>query len=85
MNHGHENPEMEGRYKYEGVRTWFNNRFGEEKKVSDMSTVVMFQNQNRMHWVCYGIFLEKKFIQEFDSMGGGDVEALQDVYHCLAT
>jgi hypothetical protein len=36
-----------------------------------------------MHWVCYGIFLEKKFIQQFDSMGGGDVEALKNVYHWL--
>jgi hypothetical protein len=46
MNHGHENPEMEGCYEYEGVQTWFNKTFGEDKKVSDMSTLVMFQNQD---------------------------------------
>jgi Ulp1 family protease len=36
-----------------------------------------------MHWTCYGIFLEKKFIQEFDSMGGGDVQVLKSIYHWL--
>jgi Ulp1 family protease len=51
MNHGHSNPEMEGCYEYEGVQTWFNKTFGEGKKVSDMSTLVMFQNQNQVHWV----------------------------------
>jgi Ulp1 family protease len=74
---------MDGRYDYHGVRTWFEKTFGDGMKVSDMSTLVVFQNQNRMHWVCYGIFLKQKFIQGFDSMGGGDVEALKSIYHWL--
>jgi Ulp1 family protease len=83
MNIGHENPEREGRYEYKGVRTWFKKTFGEEKKVSDMSTLVILQNQERRHWVCYGIFLESKFIQVFDSLGGGDANALRGIYHWL--
>ena len=85
MNIGHEKPKREGCYEYEGVRNWFKKTFGEEKKVSDMSTLVMFQNQGRMHGVCYGIFLESKFIQLFDSMGGGphDAKALRSIYHLL--
>jgi hypothetical protein len=71
------------RYDYEGVQTWFKRAFGEEKKVSDMSILVIFQNQEQVHWVCYGIFLEKKCIQQFDSLGGSDVEALESLYHWL--
>ena len=46
MNNGNENPKREGCYEYEGVRNWFKKTFGEEKKVSDMSTLVILQNQH---------------------------------------
>ena len=82
MNEGHANPDIEGRYDYNNVRNWVKKRI-EGKKVSDMSTLVMFQNQTQNHWVCYGVFLEKKIIQQFDSMGGGDVMALMNIYHWL--
>ncbi len=82
MNEGHVNRDIEGSYDYNNVRNWVKKRI-EGKKVSDMSTLVMFQNQGRLHWVCYGVFLEKKIIQEFDSLGGGDVRALMNIYHWL--
>ncbi len=83
MNEEHSDPEKDGQYDYLGVQTWFKKRFGEGRKVSDMRTLLMFRNQSRMHWVCYGIFLDKKFIQEFDPLGGGDVKALKSIYHWL--
>ncbi len=82
MNEGHANRDIEGSYDYNNVRNWVKKRI-EGKKVSDMSTLVMFQNQNHDHWVCYGVFLEKKIIQQFDSFGGGDVMALMNIYHWL--
>ncbi len=82
MNVGHSNPHIEDRYDYNNVRNWVKRRI-EGKKVSDMSTLVMFQHQGRLHWVCYGVFLEKKIIQQFDSCGGGDVMALMNIYHWL--
>ncbi len=82
MNVGHSNPHIENRYDYNNVQKWVKRRI-EGKKVSDMSTLVMFQNQGRLHWVCYGVFLEKKIIQQFDSCGGGDVMALMNIYHWL--
>ncbi len=82
MNEGHVNRDIAGSYDYNNVRNWVKKRI-EGKKVSDMSTLVMFQNPDHNHWVCYGVFLEKKIIQQFDSMGGGDVMALMNIYHWL--
>ena len=82
-NVGHSNPDIEFTYDYQAVRTWAKRKLGKGKKVSDMNTLVVFRNPNGNHWVCYVIFLKKKFIQEFDSMGGGDVQALKNLYRWL--
>ena len=83
LNANHSDPEVEDKYHYPGVRNWFQKKFGKGRKVSDMSTLVMIENEGRLHWKCYGIFLKNKFIQEFDSMGGCNEKALKSIYHWL--
>ncbi len=80
MQDGHRNPKMDGKYNYQGVATWQNTQ---GRKVSDMRTLVIFKNEGRMHWICFGIFLDKKYIQAFDSMGGACKDDLKNLYHWL--
>ena len=57
-NVGHRDPDIDGKYHYQAVRTWVKNKFGKGMKVSDMTTLVVFENREQSHWVCYGIFLK---------------------------
>ena len=62
LNANHSNREMEGKHDYSGIQTWFKKKFGKDKQLSDMSTLVMLQNEGRYHWNCYGIFVKRNFI-----------------------
>jgi Ulp1 family protease len=41
-NVGHLNPDIDGKYDYQTVQKWVKNKFGKGKKVSDMTTLVVF-------------------------------------------
>jgi len=55
-------------YKYANVKRWSKNVPG--KDIFALDKIFVACNVNRTHWTCAVIFMQKKTIQFFDSMGG---------------
>jgi Ulp1 family protease len=84
FNKGHSNPDLENKFCYKNVATWWSKKRTRLKtSLEEVKTLVFFRNEGRMHWVTYIIFQDLKIIEEFDSMGSSDTNILKGLYRWL--
>jgi Ulp1 family protease len=79
---GNNDSRLAGKYCYDGVSTWTKKLLG-GTPIHKMKMFVFFMNEGNIHWKCFGIFVDLKIIQAFDSMGDGCAEYLQGLYQWL--
>jgi hypothetical protein len=52
LNEGHSNPDLENKFCYKNVATWWSKkRTGLKTPLQEVKTLVFFRNEGRMHWV----------------------------------
>ena len=73
-------PRLQNVFCYSQVERWSSKL---PKPINEMKTLIFFKNHMNAHWILYVIFLEKKTIQEFDSLGGGKTVLLKGLYEWL--
>jgi hypothetical protein len=84
FNEGHSNPDLENKFCYKNVATWWSKKRTRLKtSLQEVKTLVLFRNEGRMHWVTYIIFQDLKIIEEFNSMGSSDTNILKGLYRWL--
>jgi len=66
LNEG--NASCDGKYEYRNVKRWSKKVPG--KDIFDLDKILFPINMGNMHWICAAIFMKKKRIEIFDSMGG---------------
>jgi sentrin-specific protease 1 len=81
LNEGHSDPAMEGKYEYRNVRRWSKKVPG--KDIFKLDKIFFPINQGQMHWLCGVVFIQKKKIKIYDSMGSGGRHYLESVFQYL--
>ena len=82
MDHGNENPAIEGQYEYRNVKLWSKRVHG--KDIFDLDKIFFPINQDQMHWLCVVVFMVEKRIQVYDSIGpDGGQHYLDSIFQYL--
>jgi sentrin-specific protease 1 len=68
------NPDLRGRYNYKNVKRWSKKVPG--KGIFNLKYILCPINIDNGHWTLAVIYIEKKRIQYYDSMGGTDMDKL---------
>ncbi|KAL3913872.1 MAG: hypothetical protein SGARI_000432, partial [Bacillariaceae sp.] len=71
----------DGEYEYKNVKRWSKKVPG--KDIFALDKIIFPINMGQMHWICAAIFMEKKKIQVFDSMGSSGELYLQALFQYL--
>lgn len=81
LNEGHSDPAMEGTYEYRNVKRWSKKVPG--KDIFKLDKIFFPINQGQMHWLCGVVFIQKKQIKIYDSMGSGGRHYLESLLQYL--
>jgi hypothetical protein len=81
LNEGHSDPAMEGTYEYRNVKRWSKKVPG--KDIFKLDKIFFPINQGQMHWLCGVVFIQKKKIKIYDSMGSGGRHYLESLFQYL--
>ena len=79
LNEG--NATRDGEYEYRNVKRWSKKVPG--KDIFALDKIIFPINMGQMHWICAAIFMAKKKIQIFDSMGSSGDMYLQALFQYL--
>ena len=80
LNIGHDTDE--GKYDYSNVKRWSDNQVA-GRDLFGLNKIVFLINMGEDYWVAACIFMEKKWIEMFDSLGGPGKEYLDASKQCI--
>ncbi|KAL7526301.1 hypothetical protein ACHAXR_001415 [Thalassiosira sp. AJA248-18] len=75
------NLKLRGEYNYNNVKRWGRRVPG--KDIFGLKYIACPINLNNLHWASAVIFMEEKYIQYYDSMGGTDMKKLKGLLQYL--
>mmetsp|Transcript_23082 Transcript_23082/g.63998 ORF Transcript_23082/g.63998 Transcript_23082/m.63998 type:complete len:588 (+) Transcript_23082:59-1822(+) len=79
LNEG--NASCDGKYEYRNVKRWSKKVPG--KDIFQLDKILFPINMGNMHWICAAIFMNKKRIEVFDSMGAGGNRYLDALFNYI--
>lgn len=79
LNEG--NTSCDGKYEYRNVKRWSKKVPG--KDIFDLDKILFPINMGNMHWICAAIFMKKKRIEIFDSMGSDGNRYLDALFNYI--
>lgn len=79
LNEG--NASCDGTYEYRNVKRWSKKVHG--KDIFNLDKILFPINMGNMHWICAAIFIKKKRIEIFDSMGSNGNRYLDALFNYI--
>jgi len=79
LNEG--NASCDGKYEYRNVKRWSKKVPG--KDIFNLNKILFPINMGNMHWICAAIFMKKKRIEIFDSMGSNGNRYLEALFNYI--
>jgi sentrin-specific protease 1 len=79
LNEG--NASCDGKYEYRNVKRWSKKVPG--KDIFNLDKILFPINMGNMHWICAAIFMKKKRIEIFDSMGSNGNRYLDALFNYI--